>query len=79
MRRAELARAIPSAGIVIKKTIMDNIKELEEIRQQLSELKQRLDRESVLNEQLLHDSLKMKIRSVHNIVGQMIVISILGI
>ena len=58
---------------------MDNIKELEEIRQQLSELKQRLDRESVLNEQLLHDSLKMKIRSVHNIVGQMIVISILGI
>lgn len=58
---------------------MDNINELGEIRQQLSELKQRLDRESVLNEQLLHDSLKMKIRSVHNIVRQMIVICILGI
>lgn len=58
---------------------MDNINELEEIRKQISELKQRLDRESKLNEQLLHDSLKDKMRSVHNIVWRMIVIGILGI
>lgn len=58
---------------------MDNIKELEEMRQQINELKQRLDRESTLNEQLLHDSLKTKMRSVHNIVRQMFIIGILGI
>lgn len=58
---------------------MDNIKELEEMRQQICELKLRLDRESSLNEQLLHESLKSKMRSVHNIVWRMIVIGILGI
>lgn len=58
---------------------MDNINELEEIRQQISELKQRLNRETTLNEQLLHDSLKSKMRSVHHIVWQIIVIGILGI
>ena len=58
---------------------MDNINELEEFRRQISELKQRLDRESTLNERLLHDSLKGKMRSVHNIVWHMIVIGILGI
>lgn len=58
---------------------MDNIVELEEMRKQISELKQRLDRESTLNEQLLHDSLKMKMHSVHSIVWRMIVIGILGI
>ena len=58
---------------------MDNINELEDIRKQISELKQRLDRESTLNEQLLHDSLKGKMRSVHNIVWHMIIIGILGI
>ena len=58
---------------------MDNINELEEIRKQISELKQRLDHESTLNEQLLHDSLKTKMRSVRNIVWRMIVIGILGI
>lgn len=58
---------------------MDNTNELEEIRQQVSELKQRLDRETILNEQLLHDSLKSKMRSVHKIVWRMIVIGILGI
>lgn len=58
---------------------MNNINEFEEIRQQISELKQRLDRESTLNEQLLHDSLKGKMRSVHSIVWRMIVLGVLGI
>lgn len=58
---------------------MNNINELEELRSQINELKQRIDRESTLNEQLLHDSLRGKIRSVHNIVWRMIVIGILGI
>lgn len=58
---------------------MNNINEFDDLRQQISELKQRLDRESTLNEQLLHDSLKTKMRSVHNIVWRMIVIGILGI
>lgn len=58
---------------------MDNTNEFEEIRQQIHELKNRLDRETLLNERLLHDSLKGKMRSVHNIVWRMIVIGILGI
>lgn len=58
---------------------MENIYELEEMRKQISELKQRLDRESTLNEKLLHDSLKMKMRSVHGIVWRMMAIGILGI
>lgn len=58
---------------------MNNINEFEEIRQQISELKQRLDRESTLNEQLLHDSLKGKMRSVRSIVWRMIVLGVLGI
>ena len=58
---------------------MDNINELDEMRNQLSELKRRLDQESTLNEQLLHDSLKGKMRSVHNIVWRVIVIGIFGI
>lgn len=58
---------------------MENINKLEEIRQQLSELKERLDRETTLNEQLLHDSLTGKMRSVHKIVWRMIVIGIFGI
>lgn len=58
---------------------MDNINELEEIRKQISELKQRLERESTLNEQLLHDSMRGKMRSVHSIVWRMIAIGILGI
>lgn len=58
---------------------MENINELEEIRKQISELKQRLDRESTLNVQLLHDSLKTKMRSIHNIVWKMMIIGILGI
>lgn len=58
---------------------MDNINELEDLRLQISELKQRIDRESTLNEQLLHQSLKDKMRSVHNIVWRIIVIGIFGI
>lgn len=59
--------------------IMNDINELEDIRKQISELKLRLERETTLNERLLHDSLKGKMRSVHNIVWRMIVIGILGI
>lgn len=58
---------------------MDNINELEEIRKQISELKQRLDRESTLNEQLLHDSLKMKMNTVHALVRKVISIGIVGV
>lgn len=58
---------------------MDNINELEEIRKQISELKQRLDCESTLNEQLLHDSLKMKMNNVHALVHKVISIGIVGV
>lgn len=58
---------------------MNNNNELEDIRKQINELKQRLDRESTLNEQLLHDSLKTKIRSVHTLVGKVITMGIIGI
>ncbi len=58
---------------------MENINELEEMRQQIGELKQRLDRESTLNEQLLHDSLKMKMNTVHRLVWKVISIGVLGI
>lgn len=58
---------------------MDNIKELEEMRQQISELKDRLDRESTLNVQLLHDSLKTKMRSVHTLVRKVLIKGTVGI
>lgn len=58
---------------------MDNINELEEIRHQISELKQRLDRESTLNEQLLHDSLKLKMNTVHALVRKVITMGVVGI
>ena len=38
---------------------MNNINELEDMRQQINELKQRIDRESKLNEQLLHRFLQV--------------------
>lgn len=53
--------------------------ELEEMRQQISALKQRLDHETTLNESLLRDSLKTKMQSVHSIVWRMIFIGIIGI
>lgn len=49
------------------------------MRKQISELKQRLDRESTLNEKLLHDSLKMKMRSVYALVHKTIGIGAVGI
>lgn len=58
---------------------MENINVLEDIRHQISELKQRLDRESTLNEQLLHDSLKMKMNTVHVLVRKVITMGIVGI
>lgn len=58
---------------------MNNTNELEDFRMQICELKQRLDRESTLNEQLLHDSLRMKMRSVHTLVGKVICIGIVGV
>ena len=58
---------------------MDNIKELEEMRLQISELKERLERESTLNEHLLHDSLKAKMRSVHTLVHKVICMGIVGV
>ena len=58
---------------------MDNIKELEEMRLQISELKERLERESTLNEHLLHDSLKAKMRSVHALVHKVICMGIVGV
>lgn len=58
---------------------MDNITELEEIRRQMGELKQRLDRETTLNERLLHDSLKMKMDSVHILVRKTIAMGTAGI
>lgn len=58
---------------------MDNINELEDIRKQVNELKHRLDRESTLNEQLLHESLKMKMNTVHRLVRKVIIIGVVGI
>lgn len=58
---------------------MDNINELEELRQQISQLKERLDHESTLNEQLLHDSLKMKMHSVHTLVYKVIGMGVVGV
>ena len=49
------------------------------MRQQISELKERLDRESTLNVQLLHDSLKTKMRSVHTLVRKVIIMGAVGI
>ena len=51
---------------------MNNINELEDMRQQINELKQRIDRESKLNEQLLHDSLKTKLHSLNTMVCKVI-------
>lgn len=58
---------------------MEIINELEVIRKQIAELKQRLERESTLNEQLLHDSLKTKIQTVHALVRKVVSIGIVGI
>ena len=58
---------------------MENINEMEEIRKQIGELKQRLERESTLNEQLLHDSLKMKMSTVHALVRKVISLGIVGV
>ena len=58
---------------------MENMNELEEMRQQISALKQRLNRETTLNESLLRDSLKTKMRSVQSIVWRIIIIGIIGI
>lgn len=63
----------------MNRNIMDKINDLEELRSQISELKQRLDRESTLNEQLLHDSLKMKMTSVHRLVQKVITFGIIGV
>lgn len=58
---------------------MDNINELDQLRNQICELKQRLDRESTLNEQLMHDSLKTKMRSVHTLVRKVMTLGIVGV
>lgn len=58
---------------------MENINEMEDIRKQIVELKARLERESTLNEQLLHDSLKMKMHSVHRLVRRVITMALVGV
>lgn len=58
---------------------MENINEMEDIRKQIGELKARLERESTLNEQLLHDSLKMKMNTVHALVRKVISLGIVGV
>lgn len=52
---------------------------MEDIRKQIGELKARLERESTLNEQLLHDSLKMKMHSVHRLVRRVITMALVGV
>lgn len=52
---------------------------MEDIRKQIVELKARLERESTLNEQLLHDSLKMKMHSVHRLVRRVITMALVGV
>lgn len=58
---------------------MENIIELEDFRKQISELKLRLDRESTLNEHLLHDSLKQKMSTVQTLVRKVITFGVMGI
>lgn len=52
---------------------MENMNELEEMRQQISALKQRLDHETTLNESLLRDSLRTKMNSIEKIVMRQII------
>ncbi len=49
------------------------------MRQQINELKQRIDRESTLNEQLLLDSLKMKMHSLRSTVLRVIIMGFVAI
>lgn len=58
---------------------MDSMNEIETMRQQLAQLKQRLDREANLNESLLHDSLRTKMRTLRADVRRVIIIGFVGI
>lgn len=58
---------------------MENIHDLNEMRQQINELKQRIDRESTLNEQLLLDSLRMKMHSLRSTVLRVIIMGFVAI
>lgn len=53
--------------------------DLAEIRQQLGALKQRIEHETALNEQLLHDALRTKARALHHTVLRIILMGCSGI
>ncbi|WP_407403600.1 hypothetical protein [Sodaliphilus sp.] len=53
--------------------------ELDAMRQQLNELKERIDRTTTLNEKLLHESIKGKMRGVHKRIIKVCLMGLVGI
>lgn len=53
--------------------------ELDAMRQQLNELKQRIDRTTTLNEKLMHESIKGKMRGVHKRIIKVCIMGLVGI
>lgn len=56
-----------------------NSDEIDEMRLQLNELKRRLDRTTTLNENLMHESIKGKMRSVHKRIIKVCIMGLVGI
>lgn len=59
-------------------TTINNNDELDALRQQLAELKERLDRTTTLNEKHLLDSIKRKMRGVHKSIYKVIAMGIIA-
>lgn len=57
---------------------IENI-ELDAMRQQLSELKERIERTTTLNEKLMHESIKGKMRGVHKRIIKMIIMGTIAL
>ena len=57
----------------------ENFNELEEVRQQLEALKNKVDRQGRLNEDLIRKSIQGKMRGIHRTLFKMSVISLLAI
>lgn len=56
---------------------MNNMNELEEMRQQIKALKDKVERKGTLNERLVMDSIKTKMKSIHRTVYKMIALSVI--
>jgi len=57
---------------------LNNMNELEEMRQQIQALKNKVDRQGVLNEQLVRKSLGDKMKDIHHTVRMLIVMVVLA-